>query len=142
MIKGKFKLTGIGNDSYRYYYSIVKSEEFKIPFIKFMVELGFDEKRISEYFEDYDERGEKPIHVKINWLNDKVFTWKNEDFDIDCFFGRKKIILIIRTKKHQKLINSLEKYSEWEKNLIKKGKKKWKRKMTKIKNTNVVYRRK
>jgi hypothetical protein len=123
MKKGqKFTLTGMGNDGFRYYCIFRKNEAFKKISREFMEKLGFDGKGVPTELYDYDL--EKKI--KMNSVKDQISNYKNNDFEVDIFYGDRKVILVIRTKKRAQLIRTLEEYSGWAK--IKEVKKKPKKK--------------
>ena len=97
-MKNKLILTGTENDGFRHKYEIKKQEFFKDAFIDFMVCLGFKKERVEQCFLDYDEK-ENEIKLNVSDLKDYCDNFKNKDFDIDVFYGKRKIILLIRTKK-------------------------------------------
>jgi hypothetical protein len=108
-----FVLTGTDNNGFRHRYSVKKNENFKKIFVKFMVDLGF---------EDID--AEELIKIKIKDICDECWHYENEKFDVDVFYGRFKIILVVRTKSRRPLLDSLYYKSKWIKPLkIKKIKK-------------------
>ena len=109
-----FVLMGTDNDSYRNRYSVEKNENFKNIFIKFMEDLGFDGGKIRQGFWNYDEDDDK-IELKISDFEDCYRYYENKKYDIDVFYGNKKIILIIRTKERREMLNNLEYKSKWKK---------------------------
>ncbi|MCK5615681.1 hypothetical protein KAR91_78175 [Candidatus Pacearchaeota archaeon] len=105
--------TGTDNDGFRHRYSFKKNEKFKKFLTEFIEELGFDTKKIKELFNSYD-KDEIPITLKVKDINDHINHFQNKKYDIDIFWGNKKIILIIRTKKRIPMIEFLKKdYMEW-----------------------------
>ena len=109
----EFILTGTDNNGYRHRYSIIKNEQFKGIFIKFMVELGFDEEKIKGEFwsNDEDENGESIcVELKIADFED---CDSSISFSISFFYVNKKIIMIIRNKTRRELLDNLESKSKW-----------------------------
>jgi len=102
----KFFIKGTENDGFKHRYEIKKDEKFKGAFINFMVCLGFDKYEVSEFFED-----NKGYQLRINSFKDEVYSFKNKHYDIDVFYGDKKIIMLIRTKKRDEIIDCLGKNS-------------------------------
>ena len=110
--KEKCFLVGIGNDGYRYRYSFEKSEGFKPLFCQFLFRLGF-KGEADDYFTDYES--EFPKKGKVKNLNDIVWNFKNENFDVDVFYGLEEIILIVRTNEGEILIKVVEQLFELKK---------------------------
>ncbi len=109
----KLILTGAGNDGFRYNYRIIKNESFKDIFPEFMVLLGFNKKEIvSSSFYSFNKEGEE-VKFKISNFKDCYDNYNNKDYDVDVFYGSKKIILVIRTKRIKNLIRAIEKYSKF-----------------------------
>lgn len=111
MVKKCF-LVGIENDGYRYRYSFEKNEGFKPLICQFLFKLGFKDKA-DRYFTDYS--GEFPKGAKVKSLKDIVWNFKNENFDIDVFYGFEEIILIVRTNEREILIKVVEQLFELKK---------------------------
>lgn len=109
-----FILIGTGNNGYRHRYDVEKNEQFKEIFIKFMGDLGFDGGKIRQEFWTYDEN-EEEIELKISNFSDCCRNYENKKYDIDVFYGNKKIILIIRAKERRKMLDNLEYKSKWKK---------------------------
>ena len=107
-----FVLTGTDNNGFRHRYSAIKNEQFKKIFIKFMIDLGFDEKEMGKTFFRYGKE-ENLIELKISELEDMCKHYENKMFEIDVFYGSKKIILVIRTKARRPLLDNLETKSRW-----------------------------
>ncbi len=116
----KFILTGTDNNGFRHRYSVKKLEEFKPAFFKFMKDLGFDEQKIKNSFLVYFEN-EKEVELarelKIEEITDECWNYNNKKFDVDIFFGKFKIILVIRTKNRVPMVEHLEKKAGWVKSL-------------------------
>ena len=108
-----FVLMGTDNDSYRNRYSVEKNENFKNIFIKFMKDLGFDEGKIKQGFWSYDD--DNKFELKISDFEDCYRYYENKKYDIEVFYGNKKIILVIRTKERRKMLDNLESKSKWKK---------------------------
>ncbi len=125
---------GTDNDGYRHRYSVEKNEKFKNIFIKFMKDLGFDEGEIRQGFWSYDDHNE--FELKISEFEDCYRYYENKKYDVEIFYGNKKIILVIKTKKRRKMLDNLESKSKWKKfpKIIKLKKDK---KKTPLINTNV-----
>lgn len=105
----KIMLLGTGNDRYRHYYKIRKNEKFKKIFVKFMEDLGFDAQRIKQQFWNEDNN----IEIKISDFIDSCSHYKNKKYDIDIFYGYKKIILVIRTKERKELLENIKSKFKW-----------------------------
>jgi|TARA_Y100000310_G_scaffold328062_1_gene395455 hypothetical protein len=113
MVKDRLVLTGTDNDGFRHRYSIKKNDQFKKAFLKFMDKLGFDSEEIDEtfYYED-DETGERG-ELKISEFEDCIRHYQNKEFDVDVFYGRFKIIIVVRTKGRKSMVDYLENESGW-----------------------------
>ena len=111
-MKKKFILTGTNNDRFRHRYSVKKIEEFKETFIKFMVDLGFEDDKIKSMFWSEKEDGEC-VTIRVKDLEDLCWHFNNKRYDIDVFFGRFKIILVIRTRERAPMVEHLEKKACW-----------------------------
>ena len=109
-----FVLMGTDNNGYRHRYSVKKNEQFKNMFIKFMGGLGFDEERIGNAFYSNDMEDEGVI-LKISDFKDVYKNYKNKKYDVDVFYGSKKIILIIRCKVRKPMVDNLMYNSKWKK---------------------------
>jgi hypothetical protein len=82
-----------------------------------MGELGFDKKKVQCYFIGQEEDGDS-FPLKIAEFNDCCLYWKNKEYEVDVFFGNRKIILVIRIlkeeqKSRRKMLNDLESKSNW-----------------------------
>jgi len=107
-----FVLTGTDNNGFRHRYSVKKNEQFKKIFIKFMSQLGFDEKKIMECFWTYDESNNR-IELKIVDFEDCYRYYENKEYEVDVFYGNKKIIIVVRTNSRRTLLDNLESKSKW-----------------------------
>ncbi len=115
MKKHKFTLTGTSNDGYRHRYTIKKNEDFKKAFFKFMTDLEFDEDKIKRYFLSKDGN---EIELKISDFEDVCSNYENKKYDVDVFYGRFKIIIIVRTKNRAPVVKHLEKKAKWIKPIL------------------------
>lgn len=107
-----FVLTGTDNNGFRHRYSVIKNEHFKKIFAEFMEELGFDKGIIARTFEGYDEvRGY--FELRIYEFEDCCWHYENKQYDVDVFYGNKKIIIVVRTKTRRPLLDNLEMKSRW-----------------------------
>jgi hypothetical protein len=113
MVKEKFTLTGTDNDGRRHRYSVRKNELFKKSFLKFMEDLGFNPEIIGKTFWSSDEETGECIELKISEFEDCIRHYQNKKFDVDVFFGKLKIILVVRTKSREKMVDHLEKKASW-----------------------------
>jgi len=127
MVKGKFTLTGTDNNGFRHRYSIMKNEDFKKAFVKFMVDLGFDGKNIMGRFEYQDEETDELIVTKVKDIEDVCDNYDNHKYDVDVFYGKFKVIIIVRTKDRMPMVKHLKNEAKWIKpsiiKRIKEGKK-------------------
>ncbi len=121
-----FILTGTGNNGFRHRYSIKKDKNFIKAFVKFMVDLDFDEEEIKKGFSGEDEKGNF-IELSIDEFEDCIREYENKKYDIDIFFGKAKVIAVVRTKTRKPMTDHLEKKAKWVKPIsakkIKEGKK-------------------
>lgn len=124
MVMGsKFVLTGTDNNGFRHRYSIKKNEAFKKAFVKFMVDLDFDEKEMQNILEREfttsmfvkTEEGEEEIirKIKIEEVEDLCRHYENKRYDVDVFYGRLRIIIVVRTKSRGPMVRHLEKKAGW-----------------------------
>jgi hypothetical protein len=132
MVNGKLTLIGTDNDGFRHRYSCTKNESFKKIFIRLMAALDFEEEKIKNTFWSHDE-DERPIELKISEFEDVCNHYQNKKYDVDIFYGKKKIIIVIRTKNRKDLVFSLRKLSKFVKpSIFKKLKEKSKKKVVSI----------
>ena len=110
----KLELVGTSNNGYRHRYSCVKDESFKNAFIKFLGALDFKEDEIKEIFVRYGEHDEH-IEIKIKDLLDNCMHFQNKRYDIDVFYGIKKVIILVRVKGREELVEEVIKNSKWKK---------------------------
>lgn len=112
----KFTLAGTDNDGFRHRYSVQKNEAFKKAFFKFMEILEFDSEIVKNTFVGSD-REDNPIELKIADFEDCIRHYQNKKFDVDVFYGRFKIIIVVRTKKRYPMVKHLEKETGWVKTI-------------------------
>jgi hypothetical protein len=101
----KIKLLGIGNTNERHYFIFEKTLEFFPAFLKF-----FEQTKVSKTgsFYDYDEN-----NTDLESHTDIIENTHNEEYDIDIFFGKDKIIVVIRTEIEKKqLMKYINEFSE------------------------------
>jgi len=119
MAENKFILTGTNNNGIRHRHSFVKNNSFKDIFRKFLGDLGFDESVTKRLFIKEDPGTGEPIEGSIYEYVDECHYYKNLKYEVDVFYGSKKIILVIRTNQKTlrdrrfKMLDSLESSSEW-----------------------------
>lgn len=123
MVKNKFTLTGTDNNGFRHRYSVKKNEAFKKAFVKFMEDLEFDAEKIQEIIQNEfmirtyidTEKDEKEIIQKINVrdVTDVCRYYKNKKYDVDVFYGKSRIIIVVRTKYRVPMVKHLENKSGW-----------------------------
>ena len=55
--------------------------------------------------------------LKVKAFEDDCLYFKNKDYEVDLFYGKKEIVLVVRAKSSakKKLIKNVEKYSVWKK---------------------------
>ncbi len=113
-------LNGTDNNGKRHRYSFDKTPQLKEGLIKLFISFGFDDKvskSIGKIFTRtfYDDNEvEKVSYLTPEEIVDRVFYFKNEEYEIDLFFGKEKVILLIRVKENrEKLVEEIEKKSRW-----------------------------
>lgn len=114
-------LNGTDNDGARHRYSFDKNPEIKGGLKKLLVGLEFEEKKVGELIEgifikrNEDENYQETITIlQSKEINDKIYYLKNKKYEIDLFFGKNKVILLIRTKKErEKLVSEIENRTSW-----------------------------
>ena len=55
----------------------------------------------------------KYFELRIYEFEDCCWHYENKQYDVDVFYGNKKIIIVIRTKKRESMIVNLETKSRW-----------------------------
>ena len=114
-------LNGIDNNGIRHRYSFDKTPKIKEGLKKLLVGLEFEEKKVGELIEGIfikrteDENYQETITIlQPEEINDKIYYLKNKKYEIDLFFGKNKVILLIRTKKErEKLVSEIENRASW-----------------------------
>ncbi|MBI4116808.1 hypothetical protein HY449_03635 [Candidatus Pacearchaeota archaeon] len=119
-MKSEFTLTGTENNGFWHRYSIEKNNKFRNTFLKFMRDIGFDGEKLKKKFQEkYEDNSDDLNPVFIKWIvnadeiTDRVWSFKNEKYDVDVFFGDKKVFLVIRTKDRGSMIDLLKKDISW-----------------------------
>lgn len=117
-LKHKLILNGTDNNDKRHRYSFEKNERFKIIFPKFMERLGFEKENIEKRFTSGKETDEEEIVInfKVSNIKDEYWHFQNKKYEVDVFFGIKKIITIIKRKRKQNrnnLIDGLITTAKW-----------------------------
>jgi len=107
-----FILTGTDNNGFRHRYSIKKDEKFKKAFLKFMGDLEFDKQDINETFLSEDEKGCLFV-LDIKEFEDCIRYYENKKYGVDVFFGKSKVIIVIRTKTRKPVVSHLENKAGW-----------------------------
>lgn len=116
----KFILTGTGNDGFRNFYQIDKEIGFRDEFIRLMTKMGFEEEKIKNRFlVMYESSLESKENIFVEWLvdadeiSDMAWNFRNNKFDVDVFFGDKKVFIVIRSNKRRNFVDFFEKESKW-----------------------------
>jgi len=116
----KFILSGSSNDGFWHKDSINKEKGFRKTFFNFMINLEFKEKEIIANFDrKYENEIEDDEQINVHWMidadeiTDEVWHFNNEKYDVDVFFGDKKVFLVVRTKKRNEMIDLLRKDVSW-----------------------------
>jgi len=100
------------NNGFRHEYSFIKNKSFKKFFLNFMEDLGFNKNKTKKTFTSIN-KNERYVELKISDLKDCVKYYKNKNYDIEVFYGDKKIIMVLKTKKRKKAIEHLVKKGIW-----------------------------
>jgi len=122
-------LNGTDNDGKRHRYSFEKTEDFKQGFLELMENFGFEKEKIDSKFvirdhvEDPENTGKEIERVwirKIKDIIDVCWYFENNKYEIDVFFGKEKVIILIRIKssrnrdkKRREMLDKLEDESGW-----------------------------
>jgi len=103
----KLKLVGLGNKENRYYFIFKKDNSFFSLFPTFLENLKLD--KLGVLYENSEEP--QDIYDLVD-IQDNV---KNEEFDLDIFFGRDNFIVVIRTDEsnRNKLISEIKKIADY-----------------------------
>jgi hypothetical protein len=106
----KIKLFGLGDEGNRSYFVFEKTLDFFPLFSKFLSKFEI-EKTIS--FHEYEEKA-----LNLEDITDISENTKNEYFDIDIFYGKEKIFVVIRTElpreKYFDVIKSISEFKGFE----------------------------
>lgn len=114
-------LNGTDNDGVRHRYSFDKTPKLKEGLTKLFLGLGFEERKINDFIQKIfvrrseNENGEEIITIfKPEEINDRAYYLKNSRYELDLFFGKNKVILLVRVKNERiKLVDEIEKKSSW-----------------------------
>jgi hypothetical protein len=103
----KLKLIGLGNKDNRNHFIFKKDNSFFSLFPDFLESLGLD--KLSIMYEHSEEPQD------INELIDIQDNLRNDEFDLDIFYGKDKFIVIIRTSEanRNKLITEIKKIADY-----------------------------
>src|SRR3989344_3391695 len=91
----KIKITALGNFNKRNYFIIDKNSLFFIVFPRFLEELQLDKTGVLY------EYSEEPFD--INDKIDIIENTKNQIYDLDLFYGKERIIIVIRTDEKNRM---------------------------------------
>ena len=86
----KIKLFGLGNEGDRSYFVFEKTLDFFPLFSSFLQKLKLDK---PGSFYEYEEEASN-----LDDLNDSIENVKNDVYNIDIFYGEKRIIVVIRSE--------------------------------------------
>ena len=117
-------LNGTNNNSKRHQYSFEKNEGFKEGFLELMENLGFGREKTDQFTIrnsscDDEENVERIWIRKVSEVQDECWYFENKKYEIDVFFGVKKIIILFRIKgrnisrKRREMLDNLEESSDW-----------------------------
>lgn len=103
----RLKLIGLGNKDNRNCFIFKKDNSFFSLFPAFLESLGLD--KLSIMYEHSEEPQD------INELIDIQDNVKNDEFDLDVFYGKNNFIVIIRTSEvnRNKLITEIKKIADY-----------------------------
>ncbi len=119
----KLTLSGTDNNGVRHRYTFDKDMNTKEGFFDFMEGLGFEIKEIEKRFmiQDYnnDTDEEKIIFLDMEDIVDQCWFYENKKYELDIFWGNKKVIILVRTNqkikrdRRKKLVDTVEETSKW-----------------------------
>jgi len=103
----KLKLIGLGNEENRNYFVFKKDNSFFSLFPSFLENLGLN--KLGILYEHIEEPQD------VNDLIDVLENTKNDEFDLDIFYGKDNFIVIIRTDKvnRNRLIMEIKKIADF-----------------------------
>lgn len=103
----KLKLIGLGNKENRNYFVFKKDNSFFSLFPTFLENLNLD--KLSVLYEHSEEPQD------INDLIDLQDNTKNDEYDLDIFYGKENFIVIIRTDptNRNELITEIKKIADY-----------------------------
>jgi hypothetical protein len=103
----KLKLFGLGNNDERSYFIFEKSLDFFSLFSDFLTKLGMQK---SGSFYDYENDS-----IDLEETIDIVENMSDKNYDIDIFYGKNKIIVVIRSViEREYVINLIKEFSDLE----------------------------
>jgi hypothetical protein len=112
-------LNGTDNDGVRHRYSFDKTPKLKEGLKKLFLGLEFEEEIVKDIIQGIfltkeEEEETATIVLSPEQIYDRVYYLKNSKYELDLFFGKNKVILLVRTKnKRMKLVDEIEKKSSW-----------------------------
>jgi len=113
-------LNGTNNDGVRHRYSLDKNSDLMGGLRKLLIGLEFKEKVIDSFIrgvffkETQEDESEGTVQRELEDIVDFVEALKNDKYELDIFFGKEKVILVIRIKENrEKLIDVMKEKSEW-----------------------------
>lgn len=119
----KLVLNGTDNNGIRHRYSFEKTYTFKKGFVDFMESLGFEKEKELEnrFFYKYEnDKGEEVIkELKPSDFQDVVWFFQNKQYEVDVFWGSKKVVLLVRTNqktqrtRRKNMLKELESKANW-----------------------------
>ncbi len=104
----KIKLLGMGNVGSRSHFTFKKSIDFFPAFFIFLKNLDLDIDKPANFYA-YDKK-----ILDLNKITDTYEHTENKDYDIDFFFGKDKIIVVIRSNlKWNELMNLMKEIADF-----------------------------
>ncbi|NIA04055.1 MAG: hypothetical protein GWP09_01765 [Nitrospiraceae bacterium] len=103
----KLKLIGLGNNGNRSYFIFKKDNSFFSLFPTFLKNLGLN--KLSIMYENSEEPQD------INKLIDTQDNTRNNDFDLDIFYGKNNFIVVVRTREsnRDRLMTEIKKIADY-----------------------------
>lgn len=110
----KLKLCGIRKDENRAEFTIDKTQSF-VPIIRKLITKFTGDKPFYFLLKDEEENG--PVDERIGDLTDSCVHTKHKEYEFDIFFGKEKIILVVRSslKNQKKFVKEIMKFCVWKK---------------------------
>jgi hypothetical protein len=109
----KLKLFATSNFEDRDEFRIEKDQRALGCIKKFLESLELD----TSYTFITEDKDAHEKEIRISKLTDFCQNFKNKDYNIDVFFGKDRIILVVRTaiRNRQKIVKEILKWCEWAK---------------------------